>query len=65
MGRRWSEEDIEALKFMAKHYRVPEIAEIMDRTVGGVTFKAHMLKLSLRPPRDGSEQAKGHVDTNM
>ncbi len=51
MGRRWTEDDIEALKRMAKRYPIPEIAQKMDRTVGGVTFKAHTLKLSLRPPR--------------
>ena len=50
MGRRWTEENIQALKGMAKRYRVPEIAEKLDRTVGGVTFKAHTLKLSLRRP---------------
>ena len=53
MGRRWTDEDVEALKRMAKRYPLPEIAEKMDRTVGGVAFKAHMLKLSLRPSRDG------------
>ena len=58
MGRRWTDEDVEALKRMAKRYPLPEIAEKMDRTVGGVTFKAHTLKLSLRPTRDGSAEPK-------
>ncbi len=49
MGRRWTDEDVEDLKRMAKRYRVWQIAEKMDRTVGGVTFKAHTLKLPLRP----------------
>lgn len=59
MGRRWSEEDIEALKRMAKRLRVSEIAERMDRTVGAVTFKAHALKLPLRPIDNNSEKPGG------
>jgi hypothetical protein len=57
MGRRWTEHDIAALRRMAQQYPVPRIAEIMDRTVGGVTFKAHELKLALRPIGINPEKA--------
>jgi hypothetical protein len=59
MARRWTEEDIEDLKRMAKRYQLPEIAEKLDRTVGGVAFKAHTLKLLLRPVGLGA--ASGNV----
>jgi hypothetical protein len=49
MGKRWTDQDIDELKKMARRYPAPEIAEMMDRTVGGVVFKAHTLKISLRP----------------
>ncbi len=60
MGRRWTDEDVEALKQMATRYRLPEIAEKMNRTVGGVTFKAHMLKLSLRPAVEQHVEPKSY-----
>jgi hypothetical protein len=53
MGRRWTEEDIDELKEMARHYRIPEIAEKIDRTVGSVVAKAHELKISLRSSPSG------------
>ena len=56
MSKRWTDKEVEVLKWMAQRYPVPKIAERMDRTVGGVTFKAYKLKLSLRPARDGSAQ---------
>ena len=46
MAKRWTNQDIEDLKHMASRYSAPKIAELIDRTVGGVTFKAHELKLS-------------------
>ena len=52
MGRRWTDQDIDNLKCMAKRYSAPKIAEMIDRTVGGVTFKAYQLKLSLRSSRE-------------
>lgn len=61
MGRRWTDQDIDNLKRMAKRYSASKIAELIDRTVGGVTFKAHQLKLSLRSSRD-SEGKSGSVD---
>jgi hypothetical protein len=62
MGRRWTDQDIDNLKRMAKRYSAPRIAEMIDRTVGSVTFKAHQLKLSLRSSRD-TEGKPGSVDT--
>ena len=48
MARRWSTEDIRDLKTLAQTYSVQAIAEKMDRTVGGVAFKAHQLGLPLK-----------------
>jgi hypothetical protein len=49
MGRRWTNEDVDRLKHLAQAQPTPKIAEILDRTVGGVVFKAHTLGLSLKP----------------
>ena len=54
MGRRWTDEDIRDLKQLAQRHPIPKIAEIMDRTVGGIVFKAHKLKVSLRSRRQGN-----------
>jgi hypothetical protein len=48
MAKRWSAEDISELKTLAQKYSAQAIAEKMDRTVGGVTFKAHQLGLPLK-----------------
>ena len=48
MAKRWSAEDIRDLETLAQEYSVQAIAEKMDRTVGGVTFKAHQLRLPLK-----------------
>ena len=48
MAKRWSAEDIRDLKTLAQKYSVQAIAEKMDRTVGGVAFKAHQLGLRLK-----------------
>jgi hypothetical protein len=48
MAKRWSAEDIRDLKTFAQRYSVQAIAEKMDRTVGGVAFKAHQLGLPLK-----------------
>ena len=48
MAKRWSAEDIQDLKTLAQRYSVQAIAEKMDRTVGGVAFKAHQLGLPLK-----------------
>jgi hypothetical protein len=48
MAKRWSAEDIRDLKTLAQNYSVQAIAEKMDRTVGGVAFKAHQLGLPLK-----------------
>lgn len=51
MGRRWTEQDICELKRLSRRYSAPKIAELTDRTVGGIVFKAYRLKLSLRTSR--------------
>ena len=48
MAKRWSAEDIRDLKTFAQKHSVQAIAEKMDRTVGGVAFKAHQLGLRLK-----------------
>jgi hypothetical protein len=48
MAKRWSAEDIRDLKTLAQEHSVQAIAEKMDRTVGGVAFKAHQLGLPLK-----------------
>jgi hypothetical protein len=48
MAKRWSAEDIDELKNLAQKYSVQAIAEKMDRTVGGVAFKAHQLGVPLK-----------------
>jgi hypothetical protein len=48
MARRWSTEDVRNLRTLAQEYSVQAIAEKMDRTVGGVAFKAHQLGLPLK-----------------
>ena len=48
MAKRWSAEDIRDLKTLAQEYSVQAIAEKMDRTVGGVAFKAHQLAVKAR-----------------
>ena len=46
--KRWSAEDIRDLKTLAQRYSVQAIAEKMDRSVGGVAFKAYQLGLPLK-----------------
>jgi hypothetical protein len=58
MGRRWTEEDIANLMILAQQYPLPILAQKIDRTVGGVVFKAHKLKLSLRHRDRKMEQEK-------
>ena len=48
MAKRWSAEDIRDLKTLAPKHSIQAIAEKMDRTVGGVAFKAHQLGLPVR-----------------
>ncbi|UPJ53256.1 hypothetical protein IVB30_19230 [Bradyrhizobium sp. 200] len=59
MGRRWTEQDIDELRRLAQRYSAPRIAELTDRTVGGVVFKAYQLKLPLRPSRHENEPGAG------
>lgn len=48
MARRWSLEDIRELEALARKYSIQTIAEKMDRSVGGVAFKAHQLGVPVR-----------------
>jgi hypothetical protein len=48
MAKRWSAEDIHELRNLAQKYSVQAIAEKMDRSVGGVAFKAHQLGVPLK-----------------
>jgi len=48
MAKRWSAEDIRDLRTVAQKHSMQAIAEKMDRTVGGVAFKAHRLGLRLQ-----------------
>ena len=48
MAKRWSTEDIRDLVTLAQEYSAQAIAEKIDRTVGGVAFKAHQLGLPLK-----------------
>ena len=48
MAKRWSAEDIRDLRTLAQKHSMQAIAEKMDRTVGGVAFKAHQLGLRLK-----------------
>jgi hypothetical protein len=59
MGRRWTDQDISELKLLAPHHPPHRIAELIDRTVGGVVFKAHTLKVSLRYQNAISDQSNG------
>jgi hypothetical protein len=58
MGKRWTCQDVADLKNMAQKYPATVIAEKMDRTVGGVVFKAYQLRVSLKS-RQSSEAIGG------
>ena len=47
MASRWTAAEIARLRDLAARYSVAEIAEKLDRSVGGVTFKAQQINLSL------------------
>ena len=59
MGRRWTEQDIDELRHLARKYSAPRIAELTDRTAGGVAFKAYQLKLPLLPSNQENEPEIG------
>ena len=48
MAKRWTAEDIRDLKTLAPRHSAQAIAEKMDRSVGGVAFKAYQLGLPLK-----------------
>lgn len=56
MAKRWSAEDITDLKTLAQKYSVQAIAEKMDRSVGGVAFKARQLGLPLKARSQATDQ---------
>jgi hypothetical protein len=47
VANRWTPAEIAQLKNLAARHSAAEIAEKLDRTVGGVTFKAHQINLTL------------------
>ena len=49
MGSRWTDQDIEDLKRMAQYYSAPKIAELTNRTAGGVVSKAYQLTFPCGP----------------
>jgi hypothetical protein len=46
-GNRWTPAEIAQLKDLAAQHSASEIAEKLDPTVGGVTFKTHQINLTL------------------
>jgi hypothetical protein len=60
MAKRWSVDDIDKLKNLARKYSVQAIAEKMDRTVGGVAFKAHQLGVPLKSRSQAADP--GYLD---
>jgi hypothetical protein len=54
VANRWTPDEIAQLRDLAPHYSAPEIAEKLDRSVGGVIFKAQQINLSLRARRTGT-----------
>ena len=62
MAKRWSAEDIRELKTLAQTYSAQAIAEKMDRTVGGVTFKAHQLGLPLKARSRATDSKSTDLD---
>jgi hypothetical protein len=53
--RRWTPEDVEKLKKMAKKHRREDIAAYFGRSVSSTQVKAHKLGISLRVQRGESE----------
>ncbi len=62
MAKRWSSEDIRELKSLAQNYSVPAIAEKMDRSVGGVAFKAHQLGVPVKARSQVNERQASDVE---
>ena len=57
MGKRWTAEEIRDLKQLAQRHPIPRIAEIMDRTVGSIVFKAHTLNVLLSSRQHGNAKS--------
>lgn len=60
MAKRWSTDDINELRNLAREYSAQAIAEKMDRSVGGVAFKAHQLGLPLKSRAQAADA--GYID---
>ena len=56
MGKRWTDQEIEKLKSMARLYPAHRIAEITDRRLGGSVVKAQELNIALRHHGEISDQ---------
>jgi hypothetical protein len=57
MAKRWTAEDISDLETLAPRYSTQAIAEKMDRSVGGVAFKAYQLGIPLKSRSRAAEPA--------
>ena len=62
MAKRWSAEDVDELRNLAQKYSVQAIAEKMDRTVGGVAFKAHQLGVPLKSRAQAADESYPDFD---
>ena len=62
MAKRWSAEDIDELRKLSQEYSVQAIAEKMDRTVGGVAFKAHQLGVPLKSRAQAADPSYPDLD---
>lgn len=47
MAERWTSRKIEELKRLAEQYPAVEIAEKLDRSVGGVVYNAMQLRIAI------------------
>jgi hypothetical protein len=62
MAKRWSADDINELRNLAREYSVQAIAEKLDRSVGGVAFKAHQLSLPLKSRAQATDPGYKDLD---
>ena len=60
MAKRWSAEDINDLWNLAREHSVQAIR--MDRTVGGVAFKAHQLGVALKSRSQAADRGVMEFD---
>ena len=48
MANRWTAAELARLRDLAARFSAPEIAEKLDRSVGGVVFKAQQINVALK-----------------